>query len=413
MNSLTCSCVPRLDGVSAADLGRLFPEPSPTAPLLPLLQESGIDGFNLWSIVVSKDGVPVLLLPLFETRFDLSTFVGGWIKKSLKAADRLIPSLFHPRVLSVGLAVGEWGEIGIDPQMDEGTLDAACKMAFGTLQALAAELKSDILALYNFNRYSILPGDVFKKFNQVQYGSCARLTIDFNSMEEYLSRLSRAARRDLLRKVRVAPSVRVIRSCTVSPFLDRIYRLYREVVQRSPMSLGAHNRLFFEKICERVPGTEYTLYFVQDELAAFNLLVVTPHGMVDKYFCMDYGIGRNYNLYVLSWLENVRTCVERKIPLYLAGPGAEKTKAHLGAALIPSFILFTHRHPAIDRFLMAWPAVSEKILSRLGFWPVASPASPGVLTRDRQVPAHVRRLDPTAQANARKRGERHQLQEKA
>ena len=118
---------------------------------------------------------------------------------------------------------------------------------------------------------------------------------------------------------------------------------------------------------------------------------------------------RKHNLYVLSWLENVRTCVERKIPLYLAGPGAEKTKAHLGATLIPSFILFKHRHPAIDRFLMAWPALSEKILSRLGFWPAASPAASGVLTRDRQEPTHVRRPDPTAQANDRKRGERYQL----
>ena len=81
MKSLTCKCVPRLDGVSAAELGRLFPEPSDTAPLLSLLQESGIDGFNLRSIVVSKEDAPILLLPLFETRFDLSTFVEGWIKK--------------------------------------------------------------------------------------------------------------------------------------------------------------------------------------------------------------------------------------------------------------------------------------------------------------------------------------------
>ena len=55
MNNLTCNCVPRLDGVSAAELGRLSPEPSITAPLLSLLQESGIDGFNLRSIVVLKD----------------------------------------------------------------------------------------------------------------------------------------------------------------------------------------------------------------------------------------------------------------------------------------------------------------------------------------------------------------------
>lgn len=56
MNNLTCNCVPRLQGVSGAELGRLFPESSSTAALLSLLQESGIDdGFKLRSIVVSKN----------------------------------------------------------------------------------------------------------------------------------------------------------------------------------------------------------------------------------------------------------------------------------------------------------------------------------------------------------------------
>src|SRR5512143_251916 len=66
MNKLTSICVPRLDGASSEELGRLFPEPSFTAPLLSLLQEAGIDGFNLRSIVVLKDDAPILLLPLFE-----------------------------------------------------------------------------------------------------------------------------------------------------------------------------------------------------------------------------------------------------------------------------------------------------------------------------------------------------------
>ena len=377
MINLTCNCLPRLDGVPAADLGRLFPEPSITAPLLSLLQESGVEGFSLRSIVVLKDDAPILLLPLFETRFDLSSFVKGWIKNSLKVAGRLLPSLFQPRVLSVGLLVEEWSEIGMDPQIDAGTLEAAFKMAFSALQTLAAELKSDIVAFYNFNHYGKLPGEVFKEFNRVQYRSCARLPINFDSLEEYLGRLSRAARKDLLRKMRVAPELRVIRTRNISPFLDRIYQLYLETVERSPIAFGAHNLLFFEKICERVPGAEYTLYFVQEKLAAFNLLVVRQQGMIDKYFCMDYGLGRKYNLYVLSWLENVRTCVERKIPVYHAGQGTEKTKAHLGATLIPSFILFKHRQPVIDRFLMAWPAVSEKVLSHLGFWPAVSPSRLG------------------------------------
>src|SRR4030065_999988 len=121
MNNLACHCVPRLDGVPAAELGRLFPEPSITAPLLSLLQESGIDGFNLRSIVVLKDDAPILLLPLFETRFDLSTFVKGWIKKSLKGDGRLIPSVFQPRVLSQELLAGGWGEQRGESQKKKGT----------------------------------------------------------------------------------------------------------------------------------------------------------------------------------------------------------------------------------------------------------------------------------------------------
>jgi len=371
MNNLICKIVTRLDGMSPAELGRLFPEPSITAPLLFLLQESGVDGFTLRSIVVLKDHAPILLLPLFETRFDLSTFVDGWFKKLLKVAGRLIPSVFYPRVLSVGSLVGEWSEIGIDPQLDAGTLDAAYKMAFNALQTLSVERQSDIVALFNFNEYAKLPVDVFKQFNRVPYRSCARLPINFNSMDEYLGRLSRAARKDLRRKMRGASRVRVVRSRTISPFLDRIYTLYLETVKRSPMSLGVHKRLFFEKICESVPGAEYTLYFVQEELAAFNLLVVKQNAMVYKFFCMDYGLGRETNLYVLSWLENVRFCVEHKIPLYYAGQGTEKTKAHLGATFIPSFLLVKHCLPVFDGLIVGQSEMIGKILSNLGFWPRA------------------------------------------
>jgi len=376
MNNFTCKCVSRLDGLSAAELGRLFQEPSITAPLLSLLQESGIDGFNLRSIVVSKDDVPVLLLPLFECLYDVSTFAKGWTKKSLKAAARLIPSIFHPRVLGVGLLEGGWSEIGTDPQIDAGTLEASWKMALGALQVLSTELKSDVVVFYNFNHHGKLSGEVLKKFNRVPWLPCALLPITFNSLEEYLSRLSKAARKDLRRKMRVSHEVRVVRSRDISPYLERIYKLYLETVERGPTAFGVHNRLFLEKICERVPGTEYTLYFVQEELVAFNLLVVKQEVMVDIFFCMDYELGRKYNLYVLSWLENLRTCVEQKIPLYQAGQGAEKTKAHMGSTFIPSLILFRHRLTGYDRFLFEHQAVIGKVIRNLGFRPGAGRSTP-------------------------------------
>lgn len=372
MYNLSWRYLSRLDVVSQAELSRLFPKSSSTAPFLSLLENSGVDGFNLSGIVVLQADVPVFLLPLFETRFDLSSFAEGWSKKLLHLAGGILPAIFKPTVLCVGSLVGEWSEIGIDPSLDAATLDAAGAMAFGALQTIASERKSNVVALYNFNQYGRLPGAVCKTFTQVDYRSCASLTINFSSMEEYLSRLSRGARKDLRRKMRSAAAVRVMRSRSIAPYLERIYTLYLATVARSPMAFGALNRSFFEKICETVPGAEYTLYFVAEELVAFNLLVVKPVAMEDKFFCMDYDLGRKYNLYFLSWLENVRVCLERNIPVYYAGQGTEEVKTHLGATLIPSFILFRHRQRVLDRFLVAWPAMNEKILSRLGFWPAVS-----------------------------------------
>ena len=64
--------------------------------------------------------------------------------------------------------------------------------------------------------------------------------------------------------------------------------------------------------------------------------------------------------------------MEQKIPLYYAGQGTEKTKAHLGATFIPSFILFKHRRPVFDRLLVWQTAMTNKVLSLLGFWPDAT-----------------------------------------
>lgn len=375
MPELTCRCMPHLDGAALTEYGRLFPEHSVSPALLLLLQESGIAGFNQSSMVVFHNAVPILLLPLFETRIDLSAFVGGWLKKVLNLAGRLIPSLFHPRVLSVGSLLGGWSEIGIDPHMDAATHKRAFKMALDALQTLAVERKSHILAWYNFNQYGKLPLELCRKFNRVPYRSCARLVIDFDSIDEYLARLSRGARRDLRRKMRAAPRVQVLASRSIAPHLDRIHRLYLETVARSPMALGTLSLRFFETICTDVPDAEYRLYFVRDELVAFNLLLIQRDRLVDLFFCMDYGLGREYNLYVLSWIENIRTCIGHNIPIYYAGQGTEKTKTHLGATFIPSYMLFRHRNPVLNQLLLRSQALTGKLLSRPGFWPAESPAA--------------------------------------
>ncbi|MBI5443284.1 MAG: hypothetical protein HY900_18980, partial [Deltaproteobacteria bacterium] len=134
-----------------------------------------MDGFDLRSIVVFQERAPILLLPLFECRFDLSLFAKGWIQESLRTAARLIPSVFSPRVLGVGLLEGGWSEIGLSPRIDATTVEEAWAMALCTLQTLATDLKSDLVFFYNFNDDGNLPGEVFRKFHRVGWAPGGRL----------------------------------------------------------------------------------------------------------------------------------------------------------------------------------------------------------------------------------------------
>ncbi len=173
------------------------------------------------------------------------------------------------------------------------------------------------------------------------------------------------------RKMKGAGNIRIERTREPAKYLDIIHDLYQKSVERAEMSFGAHRRLFFERICKDVPGSEYVLYFLDDGLVAMNLLVRRNDSLVDKYFAMDRTIGRKHNLYFVSWMENIRYCIENRIPVYHAGPGAERTKARLGSEFLTSITMFRHRnaiaHAALSRLrgLLAYEPAIELHPARL------------------------------------------------
>ncbi len=356
VKELNCQIHSSFDCVSSEDLSRLFPSLPDSGEMIQFVQDSGFQGFNFYHIVVRQDGKPILFLPLFETEYNLSTFLEGWIKKIFYMISQGTGRLLRPRVLAVGFVEGEWGEVGFDREVDRRTLQLAWDLALKKLQMLAAKLNVDILAFANFNTESgsLIPVDKLGDFAQIKSVPCARLPIHFSNMEDYLNSLSKNMHKDLRRKKRKAGDIRIVRTQNINPWLNTIYQFYLEQIKRSELVFGVYQRDFFERVCNRVPGAEYVLYFSDEKLIGFNLVVVERHYLVDKYFGMDFKLGREHNLYFISWLENVRYCIENHIPLCHVGQMAEKTKARLGARFLPSLILFKHRNPLFHRLLLAF-----------------------------------------------------------
>ncbi len=332
---------------------KLFPSLPDSPEMINLIQSSGFDGFNLYSIVVRKESIPILILPLFETTYDISELADESFRKIFNSLANWIPKLFKPKVLGVGFVEGEWGQIGFDSNIDMETLNLAWDMALKVLDSFSLDLGADIISFVGFNEEGsrIIPMNKLKKYMVIPSTPCAQVPIVFGSIEDYIISLSSSMRKDIRKKMRESSDIKIIRTKNIKPHLETIYQFYLKLVERSSLVFGVHRLPFFEQVCELVSGAEYVLYFTDEKLIGFKLVVVKSDCMIDKYFGMDSVLGRKYNLYFISWIENIRYCIENKIPLYHAGPSEEDIKVRLGAKFLPSFIFFKHRNQFIQFIL--------------------------------------------------------------
>ena len=353
LKTLACDVVPRLDAVGPTDWQRLFPDLLDSLEMIRLIQRVGLDGFRFHSIVVRENERPILLLPLFETVYDLSALAEPAMRSVIASAARKLPQLLRPRILGVGLVEAEWGQVGVDASIDRKTLAAAWDLALKALEALADGLGANLVAFVNFTAHSgrMLPMGKLVEFSQIAGRPLAQTRIAYAHSDEYLASLSKKMRSNLRRSLRKAHGVNLLRTRQPGPWLDAVYQLYLDTYRQSDVNFSMQSRDFFKSVCQRVEGAQYTLYFIGERLVAFGLHVVRPDCLVDKYFGMDPVLGREYSLFFVSWFKDLEYCIMNRIPLYHAGPTAEETKARLGSQFVPSRILFRHRQPLVHRIL--------------------------------------------------------------
>ncbi len=350
---LTCEVDVGVDALSSADWQRLFPGFSNAAVRIQLNERTGTDRFFFRSVVVKEQRRIILCLPLFEMTYNFSSVISGRARVFAVAAARWWPSVLSPRILGVGFVGGEKGQIGCARDLDRATLEAAWTLALEMLDVLAQQLDAACRTFVNFTSESgrWIPMQKLTRFAQVQSLPYCSLPIVYDSLENYLASLSKATRKDLRRKLRDAQDIEIRRTREPGLWLDTMYQWYLRAVERSEVVFGIQRLEYFAQVCHVVPGAEFVLYFHRGTLLAFNLVIVTPESLVDQYFGMDDDRGRQYALYFISWLENIRYCIAHRIPRYDAGQGAEITKGRLGTELVPSLVLFHHRHPIIHSLL--------------------------------------------------------------
>lgn len=367
MDGMSVEVCKRLDSVTETQWEALYPNAVDRREYLWLSAGCGMDGFSFGSVVVRQGTLPILLLPLFQTRFDLSELAGERLQRLLTPIAKALPGVFRPRLLGVGMVEGEWSDVGVLPGLGGTTLQEAWQLAGEAIRAEARSSGSRMIIALNLPAAlaSRLEACGLGEFTPIESYACAMLPITFRDLDGYLATLSKSMRKDLRAKLRDAADVEIQRTADLGSRLEEVYHLYRQTVADSDISFGVQTQEFLGRVGEVVPGAQHVLYLKDGELIAWNLLVEGRGSLVDKYFAMHKPLGRQYSLYFVSWLRNIEYCIERGIPLYHAGPAAEQTKARLGCRFIPCQTLFRHRNVLVH-------GVLKTLRPLIGFCPQGS-----------------------------------------
>jgi predicted N-acyltransferase len=318
-------------------------------------EEAGPPGFSWRYVALRAGGRLVAAVPAFVTEYRLDTTVQGIWKKFTNRLCDLLPGLLSIRLLAFGSPVAEICHLGIAADVAAAERPALLDQLVAALLGLARQEGCGLIGIKDASagddplwRAAALRAG----FKRLPGLPTASLDLPYRDVEGYLAGLRRGTRKDMRRKMKAFGAIRVEQRHAIDDVLGQVGALYDETVAHSDLTFEHLPPAYFARVLARLaPQASVFLYWAGDRLVAFNL-VIEGHGrLIDKYIGMHYAVVRQYNLYFLSWLTNVRYCIEHGIPVYQSGQAFYGPKVKLGCRLSPNWQYFRHRNPVANAAL--------------------------------------------------------------
>lgn len=344
--------VESLEEIDRSSWDACFPNEIESYDYLLAVERAELGGFRWAYAIALADGKILAAAPGFLTEYALDTTLTGAGKKIVTALRRVAPGALTLRLGCIGSPCTETAGAGFHPDVASSDRSALLGNLLSVFETYAKSRHCGLLAVKDAASGDNAPWDVALRklgYRPAPGMPSAYLDIDFDSMDAYFARLSKATRKDMRRKIKGAENVRIEIRDKLDDVLDRVVELYRATFARADLQFEELTPAYFSGVLELMPGRAFcVLYFVDDALLAANLLIQSKTTLLDKFFCMDGEAGRLHNLYFLSWFTNVRLCLERNLVKYQSGQAAYENKIRLGSRLIPTSMYFRHRNALIS-----------------------------------------------------------------
>lgn len=354
-----------ITAIPPADWNACFPGEVEDYDYFLVTEQAGLEGFCLQYLTVIENGRIVAATTVFFTEYALDTTLQGFGKQIVAIVKKVFPRLFSLKLACLGAPETECCYLGFHPTVDEMSKPLLLKQLLTAFEYSAQRERAGLLGIKDVPASQKTLWDLCcqpRGYKALASLATAVLPVSYATIDDYLLSLSASTRKDMRRKLKKSIAVRVEERCNIDDVIDVMMTLYQETKQRSDWQLVDLTADYFTGILKRMDKRALCLlYYVENVPIAFNLLLFNQDKLLDKFFCQGK-LGRQHNLYFLSWLFNVSLCIEMGISCYQSGQVGYETKLRLGSQLINNWLYFKHRNPLINwvlRLISPWFEVEQ------------------------------------------------------
>jgi hypothetical protein len=304
-------------------------------------------------------------VPAFSADFDLLTTLEPRFRQRVA----WLAHFFRSRTCFIGTTVTEYALLPEDVEPDtllrEVLMPLVAQFAFVIVKDIPTEAT---LVGEDAQTYSARLLDASRRagFVAVDGQALAYVPIDFTSVDDYLSRLSHARRKNIRRKLRSADALHIGEIRTGDPrlqddgFIAMFYAMYENVYAQSDIHFDKLTPEFFRSVLQDplIDGIIFT-YRAGDTLVGFNLCLAANGILIDKYIGFVYPEARQHNLYAVSWFHNLEHALAGGFRYYVAGWTDPEVKRELGAQFTFTVHAVHVRNRILRMFLRAFRRLFE------------------------------------------------------
>jgi len=317
------------------------------------VENAGIEGFEWRYLALFKGSDLIAAATAFTTSYRLDTTVQGIGKRFTEKLNRAVPGLMQLHLYAIGSPVTEQCTAGTASHIQPAQRPALLAQLLSLAQQDASRLGIGLIAVKDVSSNDDDWSQSCKAagFQSMPSLPSAMLPVPFGSVDCYLGSLGKSTRKDLRRKLR-SPGPRVEWRSAIDDVLPEIMRLYEASLARSDLQFERLPPAYFTGILRQLGDRALcVLYWLDDQLVAFNLVLINEHRLIDKFFGHDLELTREYSLYFRSWMVNVDYCIRNGIELYECGQAGYASKVRLGCSFQSNTLFFRHRNRLINNVL--------------------------------------------------------------